>query len=60
MWFKKLEDEFGSNYNAWPTIGCGKRLIPLKKGPSMVLEIKGPTGAYEAYLAEQMPTIVDN
>jgi hypothetical protein len=62
-WFRELKEKFG-DITKFPQIGCGSNYKPFKNGASMVCEIQlrksGDPNAWEAFLAEQMPTALDD
>ena len=50
-WATKMVAEYGPDVCKWPTLGCGGRFRPWKKGESMVCEVKDTDGTWSAFIA---------
>ena len=58
-WVDDMYKEYGDEEN-WPKIGCGATFVPWKKGMSMVAEVKCADGRWEAFVADRLPTQLDD
>ena len=49
-----MNKEFGSKEH-WPTIGCGSKFVPWKRGPSMVGELLMEDNTWTSFLRKRPP-----
>lgn len=61
--FDGLRAAYGEDTSRWPSIGCGAKFAPWRRGESIILEwrtgVVAGTPTYEAMLADLMPELLD-
>jgi len=55
-WMTAVKRKLGPRPSRWPMIECGSTLVPVRKGASMVVEIKPMYGKRLALAAERTPS----
>ncbi len=53
-------EKHGEDWNRWPPIGCGAKFFPWRRGASMVAELQMDDGHWEAFMADRLPTELDD
>eukprot|EP00974_Lingulodinium_polyedra_P046601 4465442-Lingulodinium_polyedra.AAC.1 len=59
-WVNDLTTKWGPYIERWPHVGCGCNFIPWKKGASMVVEIQTQAGEWLSFMADRLPSQLDD
>ena len=59
-WVDNLKQEYGEDHDQWPEVGCGARFRPWTNGPLRVVEMRQSDGQWKAFMADRMPTALDD
>ena len=59
-WYEELVQAYGGDWRKFPRVGCESRFGPYASGPSVVVEMDQPNGETTAFMAERMPTVLDD
>ncbi len=55
-----MVERHGEDFNKWPAIRCWAKFFPWRRGASIVAELQMDDGTWEAFMADRLPTELDD